>query len=58
VVRVREVRSIEEEWESFKVVILRTLEAVCGWRTGGTKVEWWCEETAVAVREKRQAFAK
>jgi hypothetical protein len=24
---------------------------------GGRKSEWWCAETAVAVREKREAFA-
>jgi hypothetical protein len=62
VVKVRAVGSIhvEEEWESFKGAILITSDEVCGLRTvgaGGKKSEYWNEEAAVAVSEKREAFA-
>jgi hypothetical protein len=48
--------SVEEEWESFRGIILRRSEEVSGLRTvgaGGRKSEWWFTEMAVAVREKR-----
>jgi hypothetical protein len=45
----------------FKGVILRTSEEVCGLinvGAGGRKSEWWSEEAAVVVREKKEAFGK
>ena len=60
VIKEQEVGDVEKEWQRFKSVVVKCAEDVCGMRRVGGGVrrggEWWCEETRLAVREKRLAF--
>ena len=59
-VRGQDLKSVEEEWETFKDALLRCARNVCGVRrVGGCRrkgCEWWNEEVKLAVAQKRRAF--
>ena len=55
-----EVESLENEWEMFRDMVIECTNDVCGMRrVGGQRrkgSEWWNEEVARAVAEKRRTF--
>lgn len=59
--RIRNTRvlSVEEEWETFKSIVMACAARVCGYKSIGRKKQgsaWWDEEVKELVREKRRLF--
>ena len=55
-----EVESVENEWETFREIVMECTNDVCGMkRVGGRRrkgSEWWNEEVCRAVAEKGRPF--
>ena len=60
----REVGEVEEEWKSYKDAFIGVTEELCGRTSGKGRMarskhqEWWTDEVANAVGEKRELWKK